>query len=101
MMTESTDMSHTIQLPDDLYEKVAAAAAEQGRPVDAVVESYVLYAMQHLAPPQPPAEYVYDPATDPILPFIGAFDSGDQPPLQPHEHDLYFAGEGALDDDAE
>ncbi len=62
------------------------------RPVDAVVESYVLYAMQHLAPPQQPTEYVYDPATDPIAPFIGAFDSGEDDPGWIERHDEYFTG---------
>jgi predicted transcriptional regulator len=30
-------MSHTVTLPDDIYEQVAALAERQGQPVDAVV----------------------------------------------------------------
>ena len=88
-------MSQTIHLPDELYERLAAVAAEEGCPVDAVAQSYMLYALRHLAqPPKPPSEeeYVYDPATDPLAPFIGAFDSGDDDPGWIERHDEYFAG---------
>ncbi len=91
-------MSQTIHLPDELYERLAAVAAEEGRPVDAVAESYMLYALRHLAQPpksapdeEPDEEYVYDPATDPLAPFIGAFDSGGDDPGWIERHDEYFA----------
>ncbi len=34
----------------------------------------------------------YDPAHDPLAPFIGAFDGGDDDPGWIERHDEYFAG---------
>ena len=35
---------------------------------------------------------LYDPAHDPLAPFIGAFDSGNDDPSWIERHDEYFAG---------
>ena len=36
----------------------------------------------------------YDPAHDPLAPFIGAFDSGNDEPGWIERHDEFFAGRG-------
>lgn len=83
-------MSHAVPVSDDLYEKLNTYAQREGQPLEVVLERWLSYAIEQFAKPE--KTFVYDPANDPLAPFIGAFDSGDQPPLEPHEHDLYFAG---------
>lgn len=80
-------MGHSIQIPDERYDKVASYAAARGRTVDEFVSVCLAAGVEQLASDS--TGYVYNPAEDPIAQFIGAFDSADQPPLQPREHDLY------------
>ncbi len=87
-------MSRFVQIPDELYERVASYAAERGRTIDEFVSVCLAAGVEQLASDS--TGYVYNPAEDPIAKFIGAFDSADQPPLQPHEHDLYFSQAGFM-----
>ena len=89
-------MSHSIQIPDDLYDRVASYATDHGRTVEEFVSACLALSVEQLVVDS--ARHGYNPAEDPIAQFIGAFDSGDQPPLQPHEHDRYFVGEASSDD---
>jgi hypothetical protein len=90
-------MSHTLHISDKLYEKIAAYAGEQGQPVDAFAEECLAAAIDQLdSAPQPDEQDTYDPAKDPIAPFIGAFAFEDDPGLM-ERHDEYFAGEGKRD----
>lgn len=39
-------MSHTVTVPDDIYEQVAALAERQGQPIDAVVAAALARALE-------------------------------------------------------
>lgn len=92
-------MSHAVYISDELYSKLAERAQQEGQSLDAFVE-------EHLASvaTQPPItedeEGEYDPAMDPLAPFIGAFAFDDDPGWM-ERHDEYFAAEGRPDVEAE
>lgn len=73
-------MSHSIQLPDDLYEQIALRARQQGQTPD---ELLIAWLREHTHQEQPSRQDSpdqdlpdYDPAHDPIARFIGAFAFG-------------------------
>jgi len=85
-------MSHVFQVPDEIYTEIAAYAAQRGQTPDAVLIELVTEGVEHLkqvesTEPQQKALY------DPLAPFIGAFDSGDDSGWI-ERHDAYFAGYG-------
>jgi len=85
-------MAQVVQFPDELYTQIAAYAAQQHETPDEVILSWVREAAQQVKAQAAPAtqeEPVYDPATDPLSPFIGQFHSGD--PLLAERHHEYLA----------
>ncbi len=88
-------MSHSVEIsvPDTLYEKLAAYAKQQGEAVETAVEAALMLGVGQLAIVQEDVEAIYDPALDPLAPFIGAFAFEDDPGWM-ERHDDYFAGEG-------
>lgn len=92
-------MSHVFQVPDEIYSEVAAYAAQRGQTPDALLLALVRGGVELLkqvesAASTPVYKPHYDPAHDPLAPFIGAFDSGGDDPGWIERHDVYFAGNG-------
>lgn len=91
-------MSHVFQIPDDIYAEIATYAAQRGQTPDALLMELVTEGVEELkqvttavsSVPEAP----YDPTHDPLAPFIGAFDSGDDDPGWVERHDEYFVGNG-------
>jgi hypothetical protein len=74
-------MSQTIILPDDLYARLASVATQQGKTADDIVNTLVEQYVEEVQPPTNPPDddeniEGYDPAADPLAPFIGAFKLG-------------------------
>lgn len=92
-------MSHVIEVPDEMYAEVAKHAAERGQTPDALLLDIVSEAVAQLSATMPELQRPYDPANDPLAPFIGAFDSSDEDPGWIERHDEYFAGIGDADAD--
>jgi hypothetical protein len=89
-------MSHVFQVPDDIYTEIAAYAAQRGQTPDALLMALVTGGVELLKRVESTASTQssqYDPARDPLAPFIGAFDSGEDAGWI-EQHDTYFAGEG-------
>jgi len=89
-------MSHVFQVPDDIYTEIAAYAAQRGQTPDDLLIALLTGSVELLkrveATPSVP-EVAYDPAHDPLAPFIGAFDSGgDDDWIE--RHDMYLAENG-------
>lgn len=96
-------MSHAVYISDELYSKLAERAQQAGQPLDAFVEERL--ASEVTLPPiteedEEEDEGEYDPAMDPLAPFIGAFEFDDDPGWM-ERHDEYFAAEGRPDVEAE
>jgi len=88
-------MSHVFQIPDDIYAEIAAYAAQRGQNPDTLLTRLVTEGVELLKrvdSTTPASDPWYDPVHDPLAPFIGAFDSGDDPGWI-ERHDAYFAGE--------
>ena len=89
-------MSHVFQIPDDIYTEIAAYAAQRGQTPDALLMALVtggVELLKRVESTDAVQEPQYDPARDPLAPFIGAFDSGEDSGWI-EQHDTYFAGEG-------
>ena len=90
-------MSHVFQVPDDIYTEIAAYAAQRGQTPDDLLIALLTGSVELLkrveATPSVP-KVAYDPAHDPLAPFIGAFDSGGDDPGWIERHDEYFVGNG-------
>jgi hypothetical protein len=89
-------MSHVFQVPDDIYTEIAAYAAQRGQTPDALLMALVTGGVELLKRVESPASTQssqYDPARDPLAPFIGAFDSGEDAGWI-EQHDTFFTGEG-------
>ncbi len=72
-------MSHSFQVPDDLYTELATYAARRGQSPDVLLMDLVKEGVEQLKQTDSMAalrKIPYDPAHDPLAPFIGAFDSG-------------------------
>lgn len=89
-------MSHVFRVPDEVYREIAAYAAQHGQTPDALLIALVKEGMEQLKQTDSMAAIpkgFYDPAHDPLAPFIGAFDGGDDDdPGWIERHDEYFAG---------
>jgi len=86
-------MSHGFHVPDKIYAEIASFAAQRGQTPDALLMALVRGGVELLkqvdataSPYEAPNDQLYDPLT----PFIGAFDSGDDPGWV-EQHDKYFA----------
>ena len=76
-------MSHVFRVPDEVYREIAAYAAQHGQTPDALLIALVKEGMEQLKQTDSMAaipKVFYDPAHDPLAPFIGAFDGGDDDP---------------------
>ena len=90
-------MSHVFQVPDEVYNEIATYAAQRGQTPDALLMALVTGGVELLKRVEstvPTHEMQYDPAHDPLAPFIGAFDSGSDDPGWIERHDEYFVGNG-------
>jgi hypothetical protein len=97
-------MSHIFRLPDDIYAEIATYAARHGQNPDALVMDLVKDGVEQLKQTDSMAAVLpipYDPANDPLAPFIGAFDFGNDESGWIERHDEYFAGgwEGGMQSD--
>ncbi|HKF37965.1 MAG TPA: hypothetical protein VKB35_13805 [Ktedonobacteraceae bacterium] len=90
-------MSHSFQVPDDLYTELATYAARRGQSPDVLLMNLVKDGVEQLKQTDSMAALrkgPYDPAHDPLASFIGAFDSGNEEPGWIERHDEFFAGTG-------
>jgi hypothetical protein len=88
-------MSHIFRLPDDIYSEIASYAAQRGQTPDAFLISLVKDSVEQLRHTDKMAAIRkgnYDPAHDPLAPFIGAFDSGEGNSGWIERHDENFGG---------
>jgi len=86
-------MSYVFQVPDEIYTEIASYAAQRGQTPDALLIELVTEGVEQLKQEESTAP-LYDAAHDPLTPFIGAFDSGDDDPGWIERHDVYFVGNG-------
>ena len=89
-------MSYVFRVPDEIYTEVASYAAQRGQTPDALLIELVAEGVEQLKHGEAAHEAPYDPTQDPLAPFIGAFDSGDDDAGWIERHDVYFAGNGDL-----
>ena len=76
-------MSHVFRLPDDIYSEIADYAEQHGQTPDAFLIALVKESVEQLKHTDKMAairKVNYDPAHDPLAPFIGAVDSGEDDP---------------------
>lgn len=88
-------MSHIFRLPDEIYSEIASYAAQHGQTPDALLITLVKEGVEQLKHTDKMAairKVNYDPAHDPLAPFIGAFDSGEDDSGWIERHDEYFGG---------
>ena len=85
-------MSYVFQVPDEIYTEIASYAAQRGQTPDALLIELVTEGVEQLKQEASTAP-VYDATHDPLAPFIGAFDSGDDDPGWIERHDVYFVGD--------
>lgn len=88
-------MSHVFQIPDDMYDELVAYAAQRGQTLDLLLMTLLTEGVELLKQGETPASLHavhYNPAKDPLAPFIGAFESDDDPGWI-EQHDTYFAGD--------
>jgi hypothetical protein len=88
-------MSHIFRLPDDIYSEIASYAAQHGQTPDALLITLVKEGVEQLKHTDKMAAIRkgnYDPAHDPLAPFIGSVDSGEEDSGWIERHDEYFGG---------
>lgn len=88
-------MSHVFRVPDELFTELASYAAQRGQTPDALLLELVQEGMEQMKQTDSMVairKETYDPAHDPLAPFIGAFDSGGNDPGWIERHDEFFAG---------
>jgi hypothetical protein len=88
-------MSHVFQLPDDIYSEIVTYAEQHGQTPDAFLITLVKESVEQLKHTDKMAairKVNYDPTHDPLAPFIGSVDSGEEDSGWIERHDEYFAG---------
>lgn len=78
-------MSHSVQIPDDLYARFAAYADRQGKEPQALVIELVREVADSLPDG---ANAVYDPALDPLAEFLGTGELIDLAAVRQHDRVL-------------
>ena len=89
-------MSHQFSIPDDIYKEIATHAAQHGQTPDALLVSLLTEGVELLKQRDTPTSLRairYNPADDPLAPFIGMFDSGDDDIGWIERHDEIFITE--------
>ena len=91
-------MSHTLEVPDDLYRKIADYASEAEQEPDTLILAWVAEAAQHLdaEPTAPSTGVTFDERAltatgDPMILLAGIIDSHD--PGWANDHDSYFGSD--------
>ena len=82
-------MSHTLSLPDEVYQLIKDYAAARGQSAEEVV---VAWASSIAGKSRQPTEAVYNPADDPLAEFLGTGELTDPEAIR--HHDAVFAEEG-------
>ncbi len=92
-------MSHIVHVPlsDEQYDRLTAYAAQHGLAVETLLQDALEQGMAKLAGSVAvdEEEAIYDPATDPLAEFLGAFEA-DVPDIVRH-HDAYVGEAYATD----
>lgn len=86
-------MSHQFSIPDDIYNEIAVRAEQRGQTPDALLISLLLESVELLKQGDTPASLHavrHNSADDPLAPFIGVFDSGEDDPGWIERHDEVF-----------
>lgn len=86
-------MSHQFSIPDDIYKEIATHAAQRGQTPDALLVSLLTEGVESLRQGDTPTSLhaVYsNSAHDPLAPFIGIFDSGEDGSRWIERHDEIF-----------
>ena len=81
-------MSHQFSIPDNIYNEIATHAAQRGQTPDALLVSLLTEGVELLRQGDTPTSLHavhYNPANDPLAPFIGIFDSGDSEWIERHD----------------
>ncbi|HEU5440135.1 MAG TPA: hypothetical protein VFU88_12675 [Ktedonobacterales bacterium] len=79
-------MTHTLSLPDEVYQRIKAYAAARGQTAEEAVAAWAASIAQ---PSQEPAEAAYNPADDPLAEFLGMGELTDPEAIR--RHDEVFA----------
>ena len=90
-------MSHIFQIPDDIYTELVTYAEQHGQTPDGLLITLLKESVEQLKQTDSLVAVhnaSYNPALDPLAPFIGAFDSGSDAPGWVERHDEYFARGG-------
>ena len=90
-------MSHNFQIPDDIYTELVNYAAQHGQSPDTLLIEMVKEGVEQLKQTDSMVairKVSYNPANDPLAPFIGAFDSGNDDSGWIERHDEIFSGNG-------
>lgn len=93
-------MSHVFRLPDDIYSEIATYAEQRGQTPDALLIALVKEGVEQLKNTDKMAairKVNYDPANDPLAPFIGALTGGEDDPGWIERHNEYFACQPSTD----
>ena len=95
-------MSHTLEVPDDLYRKIANYAAEAAQEPDALMLAWVAEAAKRLSDSAPTATgATFDErallAGDPMTMLAGIIDS--HAPGWADDHDAYFGSDEYVGDE--
>ena len=88
-------MSHIFQVPDDIYREIATYAAKRGQTPDALLTTLLEESVDQLKRTDSMAairKAPYDPAQDPLAPFIGGFETNSKDLDWIEQHDKYFGG---------
>ena len=90
-------MAHIFHIPDDIYTELVSYAAQHGENPDTLLMTLVKEGVEQLKQTDSMVaihKTSYNPTNDPLTPFIGAFDSGNDDPDWIERHDIYFTDGG-------
>jgi len=86
-------MSHIFQIPDDICGEIATYAAKRGQTPDTLLSNPLEEGIDQLKHTDSLAairNVSYDPAKDPLAPFIGKFETNSKDLDWIERHDEYF-----------
>ena len=88
-------MSHIFQVPDEIYREIASYAAKRGQTPDSLLTTLLEEGVDQLKQTDSMAairKTPYDPANDPLAPFIGRFETNSIDFDWIERHDEIFGG---------